>query len=191
MFNDYIIPRGPGGSPIDFEVMQGQDIDPHTDLMEQLEKMAISATDVPYEYIQGLSQVDFATRLTISNGKFVRIVFKRQNTCERIFSKILTTIYDTEIGVNDKIQVKLPPPSFLNLNNTNSLLQNINDFAEQITESEMPQNMYDELDRALFKSKIKRHYLATYIDTGSIDSIKKETLVESSRYKDNNGGEQE
>ena len=55
----------------------------------------------------------------------------------------------------------------------------------------MPQNMYDELDRALFKSKIKRHYLATYIDTGSIDSIKKETLVESSRYKDNNGEEQE
>lgn len=191
-FNDFLIPMGPSGdAPVNFEVMQGQDIDPHTDLMEQLEKMAISATDVPYEYIQGLSQVDFATRLTISNGKFVRIVFKRQNICERIFSKILTILYDTEFGVNDKIHVKLPPPSFLNLNNTNSLLQNINDFAEQMTESEMPQNMYDELDRVLFKSKIKRHYLATYIDTGSIDTIKKETLVESSRYKDANGEEQE
>ena len=49
-FNDYIIPRSADGtSPIEFEVMQGQQIEIKTELLNLLEESAINITGVPIE----------------------------------------------------------------------------------------------------------------------------------------------
>ncbi len=178
-FNDYVIPIGASGdSPINFEIMQGQNIDPKTELLEMLEEMAISSTDVPYEYIQSNKMVDYAVRLTMSNGKFLRKVFKRQARCELYYSAILTKIYNTEFDENDELDVMLPPPSYLNIANTNQMLQNVNDYVGHIIEMEMSEEQ-DETIRALFAKKLKRHYLSTYLDTKSIDTIKDQTIIEA------------
>lgn len=177
-FNDFIIPVGPtGDSPINFEVMQGQDIDPKTELLEMYEEMAISSTDIPYEFIQSRHQVDYAVRLTTTNGKFLRKVFKRQAIVERIFSEIITKIYNTEYGENDTLDMILPPPAYLNIVNTNHMLQNVNDLVSQILEMEMADEE-DERIRATYSKKLKHHYLSTYLDMKSINTIKDQSILE-------------
>lgn len=177
-FNDFIIPVGPtGDSPINFEVMQGQDIDTKTELLEMLEEMAISSTDIPYEFIQSRHQVDYAIRLTTTNGKFLRKVFKRQAKVESIFSEIITKIYNTEYGENDTLDMILPPPAYLNIVNTNQMLQNVNDLVSQILEMEMADEEDDRV-RATYAKKLKHHYLSTYLDMKSINTIKDQSILE-------------
>ena len=184
-FNDYVIPVGASGdSPINFEVMQGQNIDPKTDLLEMLEEMAVSSTDVPYEYIQSNKMVDYAVRLTMSNGRFLRKTFKRQAKCELYFSIILSKIYNTEFDENDELQVMLPPPSYLNIANTNQMFQNVTEHISQILEMEMAEEQ-DEKLKALFARKLKRHYLSTYLDTKSIDTIKDQAMIEAKQENKN------
>lgn len=177
-FNDFIIPVGPtGDSPINFEVMQGQDIDTKVELLEMLEEMAISSTDIPYEFIQSRHQVDYAIRLTTTNGKFLRKVFKRQAIVERIFGEIITKIYNTEYGENDTLDMILPPPAYLNIVNTNQMLQNVNELTMQILEMEMADEE-DERIKATYAKKLKHHYLSTYLDMKSITTIKDQAILE-------------
>ena len=186
-YNDYVIPTGPtGDSPIQFEIMQGQNIDPKTELMNILEQMAINGTDVPYEYIQARQTVDYAVRLTMSNGKFLRKVFKRQAVVERFFSRILTMIYNSEFQTNEEIKVSLPPPAFLNITNTNQMIQNTNDYVENIVEMEAGGE--GEEVKALFRQKLKRYYLSTYLDLKTINELKQKAIMEK-KVKDSKASE--
>jgi hypothetical protein len=186
-YNDYVIPTGPtGDSPIQFEIMQGQNIDPKTELMNILEQMAINGTDVPYEYIQARQTVDYAVRLTMSNGKFLRKVFKRQAVVERFFSRILTMIYNSEFQTNEEIKVSLPPPAFLNITNTNQMIQNTNDYVENIVEMEAGGEA--EEVKALFRQKLKRYYLSTYLDLKTINELKQKAIMEK-KVKDSKASE--
>src|SRR5699024_4942480 len=120
-YNDYIIPVGPSGdAPIQMEVMQGQDIDPQTDLLDKLEEAAINSTGIPIELVNARLNLDFATQLTMSNTKFMRFIFKRQAKFETFLGNIMTDIYNTEHqNETDKIIVKcvLPSPIMFNVNN--------------------------------------------------------------------------
>lgn len=178
-YNDYIIPVGASGdSPINFEVMQGQNIDIKQELLDILEQMAVNSTDVPYEYIQSRQNVDYAVRLTMSSGKFLRKAFKRQARCEIFFSRILSKLYNTEFDENDDIEVELPPPAFLNLLNTNSMIQNINETVMSVLEMEMADEQ-DELVKAIFTKKLKRSYLSGYLDLRNIESLKEQAYMEA------------
>ena len=178
-YNDYIIPIGASGdAPINFEVMQGQDINIHQELLDVLEQMAINSTDVPYEYIQSRQTVDYAVRLTMSNGKFLRKVFKRQARCENYFGRIITKLYNSEYSENDTLEVELPPPAFLNLLNTNTMMQNINESVQSILEMEMADEQ-NETVRSIFTKKLKRHYLGGYLDLKNIETIKEQSYMEA------------
>lgn len=182
--NDHIIPVGASGdSPINFEVMQGQNIDIKQKLLDIFEQMAINSTDVPYEYIQSRQTVDYAVRLTMSNGKFLRKSFKRQARCEILFGNMITKIYNSEYGENDTLEVELPPPAFLNLLNTNTMIQNINDTVSNIVEMEMTGEQ-DERVHNIFVRKLKRHYLGGYLDLRNIESLKEESYMEASIEKE-------
>lgn len=184
--NDHIIPVGASGdSPINFEVMQGQNIDIKQELLDIFEQMAINSTDVPYEYIQSRQTVDYAVRLTMSNGKFLRKSFKRQARCEILFGNMITKIYNSEYGENDTLEVELPPPAFLNLLNTNTMIQNINDTVSNIVEMEMAGEQ-DERVHNIFVRKLKRHYLGGYLDLRNIESLKEESYMEASIEKQKN-----
>ena len=111
-YNDYIIPVGPSGDPpINFEVMQGQNIETPTDLMDKMEEAAVN-TIIPYEFVNATYQQDFATRFTMSNTRFLKSIYTRQRKVENFFSKIYTKIYNYEFGeTNAIIKVTLPPPT--------------------------------------------------------------------------------
>jgi hypothetical protein len=181
-FNDYIIPRGPDGqSPIEFEVMQGQQIEIKTELLNILEEMAINPTGVPIEAIQNRQSPDYAIQLTMSNSKFLRFIYGRQSRTETVFSDFITTIYDLEYGVTDTIDVHLPPPLFINITNTNQLIVNTNDYCENIANIFMADETND-IVRAKFTKNLKIYHLGSYLNINMInrmiDEAKQSTTID-------------
>ena len=160
-----------GDAPVQMEVMNGQQIDPKTELMGILEQMAVNATDVPYEVIQLRQSVEYATQLSMSSSKFLRKVFKRQSICEKKYGALLTKIYNYEYGADETVVLTLPPPGYINSNNTNQMLSNTNELVANIIEIECADEQ-DEMFKAEFRRNLTRHYLSTYLDYNSIDEIK-------------------
>ena len=175
-FNDYIIPLGPSGDPpVQFEVMQGQDIQTPTDLMDKMEEAAIN-TIIPFEFVNSTFQTDFATRFSMSNTRFLKTIYTRQRKTEAFFSKIYTKIYNYEFGETvPQIKIMLPPPTYLTMTNNSQLIDNINQMADKIIEAEF------EGDSDELKQEFKRLYLKdnlnTYLDYDRIDMLKEEAKV--------------
>lgn len=180
-YNDHVIPLGPSGDPpIQFEVMQGQNIETPTDLLNKYEEMAVNSTDVPLEMVNTTMNVDYAIRFTMSNSKFLRKVFKRQFICEEKFSELYTCIYNYEYGENERnIHVQLPAPQFLTMTNTTQLLNNAKDYAKQLADIEYGEQPEEgkEAEKNEFMKLLLRHLLPSYIDIPTIDRLKSNAMI--------------
>lgn len=189
-FNDYVIPRSSSGeSPIDFEVMQGQQVEFKTELMTVLEEMAINSTDVPIEMIQMRQSVEYATQLTMTSSKFLRKVYNRQAKYQQNLTRIFNRLYSNEYqddGVT--FTVTLPPPMFLNITNTNQMITNVQDYANSIAEIELAEEE-DDLVKRLAVKALTLHYLGSYLDLPQIEDVIKQAKQEAAKIK--NGGDEE
>lgn len=190
-YNDHVIPVGQSGdAPIQFEVMQGQEINTPSELMDRFENLAVEGTDVPYEFVQSVNQVDYATRFTMSNSKFLRKVYKEQRICQEAFSYIFTKIYNYEYNENEHgIKVILPAPAFLTMTNSEQLVNNTKNFVNAIIESEIP-NESDEV-KAEFSKIMIRNYLGSYIDYTKVDDAITKARLNVNFNKSNNGDGEE
>lgn len=175
-FNDYVIPVGPSGdSPVQFEVMPGQQFEPHTDLMNILEEMAVNSTGCPVELVQSRNSPDFATQFTSSSIKVLRFVYARQGIVQEFISEVLTKIYNCEYDeLYAEIECELPPPMFLSLSNTSQMLQNAQEYANMVAEFEYNGDTSDDVDqkKALFIKKYIRLLLSSYIKSSTVDKLK-------------------
>lgn len=177
-FNDFVIPTdNSGNAPVQFEVMQGQQIDPQTDLMEKLQSMAVNSTDVPFEIVQARQSMDYAIQASMSNSRFLKKIYNRQTIANRFLSSIMTKLYRGEFNnPTAVIKVNLPTPMFLNLTNTNQIIQNANDVAQAAMEA-----FSDDLDenaKQIFFNNLKGKMLESYIDMDMIMRVKEATKIE-------------
>lgn len=178
-FNDYVIPTNANGdAPVQFEVMQGQNVEVKTDLMNILEEMAVNSTDVPLELIQARQSMDYAIHYTMTNSKFLKKVYNRQSKCKTIFSNIITRIYNAEYEEDEELEVKLPPPMFLNVTNTGQIFDTTNQLVENIV------TMYAKVDeddnaKAEFSKSLKNYYLSSYIDTDAVEKMLEEARMKA------------
>lgn len=184
-FNDMIVPVGPNGeSPINSEIMPGQDIKTNDDFLATLEENAIGATDVPLELVNAIKGIDYAVHYTMSNSKFLKVIYKDQTVCERVFSKLVTRIYNSEYECNDDLEVTLPAPTFLSMTNGSNLVENAKAYINAILEVEMATES-DEM-RATVARKLLRHFLPNHIDLDTFDKIKEEARAEIAAMKISN-----
>ena len=191
-FNDLVIPRSASGdSPIDFEVIPGQQVEIKNDLMNMLEEMAVNATDVPFEVIQSRQQVDYATHLTMTNTKFLQKIYNRQGKTQKIFSKILTKIYNYEYNMDnnrsDEIVVVLPPPIYLNATNTAQILSSVTDLSQGIAASVVNENNDADLMNE-FARQVRLKMVESLFPEGFIDKClddAKLALTQSASANDN------
>ena len=194
-FNDFVIPTGPSGdAPVQFEVMQGQSVDPQSDLMEKLEEMAVNSTDVPLELIQARNSIDYAVQLTMTNSKFLRKIYTRQGQFQAYLSRIFTKLYNAEYFESINIKIQLPPPMFLNITNVDQLSNNIVNLAQTITDIEIAENQDDpnnNLARTILNTKIKRDMLKSFVDFNRMDKLLNETMQEVSKLTGNNNQEEQ
>ena len=135
IYNDLLIPMTKNGeSPIEFSIMEGQNIDTKESLLEQFESMAVSPIGVPYEYLMSRKSVDYAIRLTMANGKFLKECYKRQGVYEKFLTRIHNKIYNYEYNNDDILETKLPPPAYLSILNANQMIDNSKALIESIVD---------------------------------------------------------
>ena len=163
-FNDFVIPTNASGDPpIQFEIMPGQEINTPTELMESLESMAINSTGIPMEILDTRQSVDYAMQLTMSSSKVLRFCYKRQELFETMLTQLIAPIYMYEYDENVQITVTLPPPTFINITNTNQLVDNTKTFVESIADVELADED-DEKLKSKYKYELFKHYIGTHID---------------------------
>lgn len=170
-YNDHIIPTGPNGdAPVRFEVMQGQQIEAPTEMMQTMEENAINSTGVPLELVNATKGLDYAVHYTVSNSRFMTVVSKLQSKEQRMDSEFITKIYNCEYEENTIINIMLPEPRFIAVGNTNSVIDNVKTYAQNIVEI----YGYDltEEEKAEFSNLIIRNRLASHINTDMIDDLK-------------------
>ena len=170
-FNDYIIPQGPSGDPpIQFDVMQGQQIDTPTDMMDKMEELAVNSTGTPFEMVNSTFQQDFAVRFSMSNTRFLKLVYERQRRTAELFSLIFTRLYNNEFNEQySEIKIQLPPPVYLTMTNNQQLLDNVSQMADKLIEFELS-DAEDDV-KGEFKKLYIRNTLGTYIDYNFVDQI--------------------
>lgn len=195
-FNDFVIPRSSSGdAPIDFEVIPGQQTEVKTELMNMLEEMAINATEVPLEVIQMRQQVDYATHLTMTNTKFLQKIYNRQGKTQRIFSRIITKIYNYEYNLTNgetienpvSVKVILPPPIYLNAVNGTQIVDAINSLSDTVG------NIYvsdiEENERAgtrvEFARIVKQKMIENIIPKDIINNALEQARLNNSKSTDN------
>lgn len=186
-YNDYIIPVGPSGdAPVTFDTIQGQDIKTPEELLNKFEENAVNSTDVPIEMVNATMNVDYATRFTMANSRFLRKILKRQEVCERKFTEIFSLIYNYEYQENEKLlRLKLPEPIFLNSVNGLAMLNNVKDYVNAIAEIAYPQGSeFDEADKAEFTKKYTERILGSYLDMRLIHSIVEEIEMDKNLIDD-------
>lgn len=171
MFNDYIIPRSPGGQPpIDFEVMQGQSVEYQTELMTMLEEAAVNATEVPMEMIQMRNSVEYATQLTMSSSKFLRKVYNRQSKFQKPITRLIDTIYNNEFDDNITLSLVLPPPMFLNITNTNQMMTNVNEYSQSVAQLILDPDEEEPVKNEVIR-EINKFNLGSYINIIELEDI--------------------
>ncbi|MDD3121913.1 MAG: hypothetical protein PHC62_00190 [Candidatus Izemoplasmatales bacterium] len=179
-FNDYVIPIGQSGdAPIQFEVMQGQNIETNTDLLDRLTDQAIGGI-VPRELVDTMRGIDFSSQITSTNLQFIRKIFNRQSLLEEQLSEFFTCIYNYEYGTQIEVKCSLPAPIFLQMNNIVQLLQTNTDYANAMAELEFESDNSEDGQalKSLYKRNIVRHNLASYIKIGELDAIREATKQE-------------
>ena len=188
-FNDYVIPVGPSGdAPIQFEVMQGQDFNPNTELMDSLEEMAINSTGMPIEFIQNRMQsLDFAVQATTVNSKVLRSTYKRQSVYEYYISRIETKLYNSEYNENILITCTLPAPLFLHMTNINQMIENTKQYVQSIAdyeyEAEAANDQDAEAKKSIFIREMMRKKLTAYLKMDEIIETKKLAEMEFNKEK--------
>lgn len=170
MFNDYIIPRGPGGAPIDFEVMQGQSVEYQSELMNMLEEAAVNSTDVPMEMINMRNSIDYASQLTMSSSKFLRKVYNRQSKFQKNITRIINKIYNNEFEDNITLSVMLPPPMFLNITNTNQMMTNVNEYSQSVAQLIMDPNEDENVKNEVIR-EVNKYNLGSYLNIPELEEI--------------------
>ena len=188
-FNDYVIPVGPSGdAPVQFEVMQGQEFNPQTELMDKLEEMAINSTDMPIEFIQNRMQsLDFAIQATTVNSKVLRSTYKRQSIFEYYLSRIETKIYNSEYNENINITCTLPAPLFLHMTNINQMIENTKSYVQSIAdyeyEAENGKDQNADAKKAIFIRNMMRKKLTAYLKLDEIEEMKALAELEFNKEK--------
>ena len=177
-FNDYFIPvSASGDSPLQIEVLPGQQFTDNSEQMQQLREMAVNATDVPFEIIQMRQSVDYAMQLSMSNAKFLRKIYAKQGIFAPYLSRLVTKLYNFEYEETEDITVSLPPPVFINTANTNQLVDNTKQYVQNISEIELA-NEEDEAVKNEYTKKLFYFYISTHIDISRHEEILRKAVQE-------------
>lgn len=134
--NEMYVPVGRSGErPIETDILQGQDVQLNSDLLEMLKNSYILATGVPAAIVNYLNEADFAKVVEQNNTKFNGRVVNYQldfnNSITELYQKLLR--WSTKIDENaiSNFQFALQPPKATSINTKGELIgqfQTLSDF---------------------------------------------------------------
>ena len=129
----------------------------------------------------------------MSSSKVLRLCYKRQELYEELLSQLITPIYNYQYNENISIDVELPPPTFINVTNTNQLVDNTKNLVNSFAEVDLAGNN-DEALRQKYTRELFKHYIGSHMDVSRHQEILERCKVELAAEKpeshsDNAGSE--
>lgn len=177
-FNDLVIPQNQNGeSPVNFEVLPGQNVEVKDNMLQMLEETAVVQTGVSIDMVNSQVNEQTATHITMNSSRFLIKIYARQQKYQQILSEICTKIYQAEYDTNDTIDVILPPPAMLNFTNTSQLLASGNELIQNIVQMKMGGEM-DETIRSKFNGKLMEFYYKSFLPMDEIQKLEDEARIE-------------
>lgn len=177
-FNDLVIPQNVNGeAPVNFEVLPGQNIEIKTEFMNMLEEMAINLTGVSLEMVNTRLQEQTATHITMTNSRFLIKIHDRQVKYQDFLSEIFTKIYQNEYGIEDELEVKLPPPAMLNFTNTSQLITAANELIQNIVLMKIGSDNQNEALKSELTSGLMEFYFKTFLPMEDINKIYDDAMI--------------
>lgn len=181
-FTDFIVPTSASGeSPIQIEVLQGQQFTDNTERNNQLKEMAVNATDVPFEMIQTRQSVDYAMQLSMSSSRFLRKIYHRQGLFTPFLNSLVSKLYNYEYKEKEELEVMLPPPMFLNMANTNQLVDNIKQYVTSVSEYETASMEDDE--KNMYMNELFKYYVSTHVELAEHEKIRSRARIATKTNK--------
>ena len=133
--SEMYIPTGKSGErPIETEILQGQDIQLNSELLEMLKNAYILATGVPAAIINYLNEADFAKVVEQNNTKFNgRVVNYQLDFNESItlwYKKIMKWSTNIPENVIDNFSFALQPPKTTTINTKSEIINQFSAVAD-------------------------------------------------------------
>ncbi len=183
-----IIPQGRDGTHLlDFEVMDGQNIDMNPEYENKLEQMAILGTGVPSVIMEYVGQADYAKGFENGNIKYAARVSSHQSDLEEATTKLYNIlVVNSNISDEDKarfdghFKIKLNRPKALSVANNNEYLSNLQQMLQLIGSIVIGESAQDPKDIRIKERFIKAaaREWAPYIDWNGFDEILKAAKLE-------------
>ena len=130
----------------------------------------VNDLNIPIEIIQARQSIDYAMQLTMSSSKVLRFCYKRQELYQDLLTRFISPIYNYEYDESTIIDIVLPPPSFINITNTNQLVDNTKGFVQSLVEVEMADEQ-DEKLKSIYSRELFKHYIGTHLDISAHKNI--------------------
>ena len=181
------IPQSRDGKKlVEFETIEGQNIDLNTEFENKLEQMCIMATGVPSVIMEYVNQIDFAKQITTANIKFAGRISTHQSdlegpTTELYYRMLMASDMSEELKsiINNYFEVTLPRPKVLSNSNTNDYLSTMQQMAAlmaQVMYGENNENAKDEKDEFI-KTVVRQG--TPFIDWDGYDEAVQNALIKS------------
>lgn len=189
---DIFMPVGPENERgLEFDVIQGQDVQLNTEFMETLKTAAINATGVPSVIMQFINEADYAKTLQMGNAKFLGRVVSYQidiNECvTEMYKKILTHSTDIPAETISKLVFKLSTPSALDSVNMADLVSNVENNVQfvikAITGENAEQGEEDNIVKDLLFQKLAKQKLSAF-DWELIEDMYKDAVLEAGKIRE-------
>ena len=196
VFDDLFLAKTQGDSkPLDFEVIQGQDINMDNEMMDTLESMAVKSTGVPLALIQTAAEAEFAKAYATFNLKVMRSGLDYQieynPAIEEFVKKILRSekvnAEESVKEIIEQLSIYLQSPMNLLLTNALEQINNAKDLANGIGEILYGVNPPEDGRYQKFMLEVCKKY-APNIDWEAFEQIKKD--VEMDNMKDKKSDEE-
>lgn len=178
-FNDLVVPQGADGqSPVNMEVLPGQNIDIKTEFMRNLEEQAVELLGVSMEMINNhFESEQSATNIVQNNERFLIFITKRQELYKEILEEIFFRIYKAEFGVEEIINIELPLPNQLRLQGVSQIISVSNDIIQNVVN--MLAQTDDDFQKSIFTGKLMEKYFGAYLHMEDIMEIYNQAKMEA------------
>ena len=188
-----VLPQSMSGNRlVEFEKMDGQDVNLGTDYEKYLENLAIVGTNIPPLLIEQINNADFAKAYTTAHAGFAGIVAEWQSDLESattlLYKKIIENL-DVDDSIKQRVlstfKFKLPRPKALSNNNINENLSNSVQLAETFINlkfgeaTDENRNAYNAAKYAVVKSR------CPFIKWDELEKVADKAMMESMDIKDN------
>lgn len=175
--NEIFIPYGRSQEKgMEFDILQGQEVQLNNDLMDMLRQGYINATGVPSVIMQYINEADYAKTLVMANSKYTGRVISLQNdfnvSITEFYRKLAKFSTDLDESIIDSMEFVFVAPKTINTQNMNDLAQGTDQVVQYMIATYMGQNADVGEDGNKLKDRLTRKLSKMMLPTLPWDDLK-------------------